>query len=1099
MLDFKQYIKELQSVSLNEITEHSKRFALETLLRELASGSAAANTNNIKILHEPKRKDNYGSPDFKIYTNDSIIGYVENKKITENLDKTLKSDQIKKYRELSQNILLTNYIEFVWIKGEMVQREMLCYVSDIENKKFKLDIEKCEKVEKLLTNFFSQAPQQIANPKDLAIALAIRSKNLKDYLSDSLTKQNDENKQAVLLGLYKSFKKSIFNELSVSEFSDAFAQMLVYGLFLAKLNADTKTVSLENAKKYIPTSFQLIKELVGFLDELENNDYKETKWIIDETISIMNNLNLFEIKRQLSFSKKIKDNENIETDPYIYFYETFLSAYDSKLRKAKGVYYTPPQVVNFIIRAVNDILKDEFNITGGFAARNNVTVLDFATGTGTFLVEIFKQIIETLPADSKAKRDFLIKEHILKNIYGFEYLIAPYTIAHLKLSQFLKENNYELTENERLQIFLTNTFEPVYSEINLFVPQLSQEGEQAQKIKEKPILVITGNPPYSYISKNNGEWITNKIKDYYQVDGKSIGEKNPKGLQDDYVKFIRFAQDKMGNVEQGVIGIITNHSFLDNPTFKGMRQSLLNTFDQMYFIDLHGNAKKKEKTPNGEKDENVFDIEQGVAISIFVKNKKLEKKIYYSDFWGKRLQKYDLCLSNSLNTINWQQIKFEKPFYLFKPVSQENLFDKNSKSIPEIFNSFESGVKTHDDENLVCFTEPELIENIKNKYPINLNKSLIKDYQYRPFDKRLIYYDTNLVKRARKNQNAFFQSDNLGIMLLRQSAAVGSDVFNSVFVVNQLVDTNLFRRGGPFIFPLYIFINQGIFHKNEQTKKYITEKEHEFQPHKQSFEVALTQLEKHEIEFNKIKKPTQADKDILEEHRTTFEQYKKSFEQIKKQYEPILLKKENIELFDIENPEIIGNGLTKIPNFKKEFQNFINSKYTKKFTPEQILGYIYAVSPTYRIKYAEFLNIDFPKIPFCDDVKQFEILSEIGITLIDYHLLKKEPSENEFQNIGDYKGDGDNVVLKPEYKTIKTENGFKGMLYINKTQFFDNISENVNSFSIGGYQILDKYLKDRKNRKLSFDEVETFEKTIKVISFTINQMKVIDKETKTWI
>ncbi len=553
MINLKNYIKELQSVSIDELMEHSKRFALETLLREVVD--TVVSRKEVKVLHEPKRKDNYGSPDFKIYTASSIIGYVENKKITENLDNVLKSAQIKKYRELSPNILLTNYLEFLWIKGDNIQRETLCYASDLENKKIKLDENKIQSVENILKNFFSEAPVGISNAKDLALALAVRSKNLKDFLNDDLENQENAEEQTRLVGLYETFKSYVFNELTISEFADAFAQMLVYGLFLAKLNADTKEVTLYNAKKYIPQSFELIRELVGFLDELEAVNYKDTRWIIDEVISIMNNLALDEIQKSLQFSKKVKDSENIETDPYIYFYETFLAAYDKNLRKTKGVYYTPPQVVNFIVRSVNEVLKNTFKIEAGFAQPEKVTVLDFATGTGTFIIEILKQIFEAIPAHNKQFKEMLIKDHILKNIYGFEYLIAPYTIAHLKLSQFLKENNYELKDNERFQLFLTNILEPI-AEIkpNLYAKSLSKEGKLAQKIKDKPILVITGNPPYSGHSKNTGKWITNLLKgndiwatekvgkqaNYYKVEGKPLGERNPKWLQDDYVKFSSF-------------------------------------------------------------------------------------------------------------------------------------------------------------------------------------------------------------------------------------------------------------------------------------------------------------------------------------------------------------------------------------------------------------------------------------------------------------------------------------------------------------------------------------------------------------------------------
>jgi hypothetical protein len=1054
MIDFKDYIKDLQSEQIDNITEHSKRSALEILLKQFA-GQCQNADHTIKILHEPKRKDNYGSPDFKVYTDSSIIGYVENKKITEILDKTLKTDQIKKYRELSQNILLTNYIEFVWIKGDTIQRETLCYQSDLENKKFKPDTEKCAKVEKLISFFFSQAPQQIANPKELALALAIRSKNLKDFLLDELLHQQAVHTEGRLFGLYETFKQNVFHELELTEFADAFAQMLTYGLFLAKLNADTKTISLANAKEYIPKSFQLIRELVSFLDELNNEEYKETKWIIDETISIMNNIELAELKRQLSFTKRPSpspigaEGEAFETDPYIYFYETFLTAYDSKLRKAKGVYYTPPQVVNFITRAINDILKNVFKIPAGFADRNKVTVLDFATGTGTFLLEMIKQTLETIPPDSKAKRDLIIREHILKNFYGFEYLIAPYTIAHLKLSQYLHENGYTFGNNERLQIFLTNTLEPINAQLNFLLPQLSKEGEQAQKVKEKPILVITGNPPYSGHSKNNGEWISNKIKDYYFIDGKPLGEKNPKWLQDDYVKFIRFAQDKMEHVEQGVIGIITNHSFLDNPTFRGMRQSLMNSFDQMYFIDLHGNAKKKEKTPDGGKDENVFDIEQGVAISILVKKKGLEKKVFHADFWGEREVKYEQCLSLNLNTIAFNQLNIDDKYRLFIPRNNDLsvIYNKNW-AINDIFKITSVGIATSKDAFVIDYSKNELMKRIddflnknnsvdalKLKYNLKegakfsiqksknklekLNKENLDNicclYHYRPFDVRYLFYEDSMLERARKEVMVNLQDDNIALITNRQ---VKTDNYYHSFVTKQLNDLHIIEtaNANPYTFPLYILKN-GI-------------------------------------------------------ERTFF-----GVSELESYY--------------------------KAENFTKDFRTFINAKYNKTYTPEQILGYIYAIlhSPTYRSKYAEFLKIDFPRIPFTDSAGEFEKLSQLGYTLVQMHLLNQLPQGGNYLGMGAYKGEDDNVVNKPFFSAYPPPHnqGGIGRLFINARQYFDNVPESVYNFHIGGYQVLDKYLKDRKTRTLTIDEIENVENVVKVLAFTIKQMELIDNETKGWI
>ncbi len=1022
MTDFEQYFTSLQTHNIADITEHSHRSNLQKLLEGFADP-------NIKVLHEPKREGRFGSPDFKITHTESIIGYVENKKIDENLDKTLKSDQIKKYQSLSDNILLTNYIDWIWIKeGVVLKRESLCYLTDVENKKAKLDKSKAEAVKNLITSFFSQAPKQIADAKKLAAALAIRAKLLKDFLLDELKRQEIEHTEGRLYQLYETFKTHVFHELTVNEFSDAFAQNLVYGLFLAKLNADVNIVSLYNAKKYIPASFELIRELVNFLDELDNEEYRETRWIVEEVLTIMNNLDLRAIQEKLSFTKKRTDADNlIIKDPYVYFYEDFLAAYDKKLRAAKGVYYTPPPVVNFIVRAIDDILADTFKIKDGLADRHKVTVLDFATGTGTFLLEVLQQIFDKLPKDS-GKKDLIIKDHILKNLFGFEYLIAPYTIAHLKLSQFLKDNGYELKAKERLQVYLTNTLEPIPGQIKIpLLPALTEESKQAQKVKDKPILVITGNPPYSGHSKNNGDWINNKIQDYYFVDGKPLGEKNPKWLQDDYVKFIRFAQDKIEKAEEGIVGIITNHRFLTNPTFRGMRQSLMKTFDQIYFIDLHGSNKPKEFSPDGSKDENVFDIEQGVAISIFIKKKDLEKKVFHTDFWGSRINKYKRSLEDDIKNIVWEDVKATAPFYLFK-LQNEELKNKYNQfhSLNDIFIKSSLGIFTHRDFFLVDtnyevltsriqqFKKFETATEIKKVFgltdtrdwkidialeAIKKNAINIQAYQYRPFDKRFICYNLEMFDRGCSRYDlmqTFLKKQNVIAII---SGRAGQNVtphldWNLVSVSDTLSDANVFSRGGATVFPIYI---------------------------------------------------------------------------------------------STSNPTRDGTLL--ISNFKSEFLKAINLKPSNG----ELTGYIYSVlhSPTYRKKYAEFLKIDFPRIPFIEDKNVFKQLAALGNELIDVHLLQSQAN----YSYGDFIGKGDSIVEKPNFIFENKT----GKLYINKTQYFNNVPPEVYDFYIGGYQVLDKYLKDRKGRDLSSDEVDNVEKIIKAIAFTIDQMKKIDNLTKNWI
>ncbi len=445
---FDRYLLALRKTPLDEKTEHTDRTALETLLQAMADETQ----KGIKVQHEPKRITNKGAPDFKIAKKGLILGYVENKVIGEPLDKVMKSEQIAKYKTLSQNIVITDYLHFVWINKDGIQRESLCHETDLEDRKFRLRQDRVDAVRKLLHGFFSTAPEGIGNSEKLALALATRSRLLRDYLDDELVRQGKEHQGAKLYGLYEVFRSQVFHELRLKEFADAFAQMLAYGLFLARLNSNSKTVTLRNADEYIPGSFQLIQELVGFLPELEKPEYRDVRWVVEEVLSIVNGLDLLAIQEDLSFrqrkaiSRKVRaaDEEEhrlFERDPFIYFYEDYLKAYDKETRKGRGVYYTPPPIVNFIIRAVDDILKDSFSISDGVADHKRVTVLDFACGTGTFLLEVFQRSFENIGGSYSGQADLLVREHFLKNIFGFEYLIAPYTIAHLKLSQYLKDQS----------------------------------------------------------------------------------------------------------------------------------------------------------------------------------------------------------------------------------------------------------------------------------------------------------------------------------------------------------------------------------------------------------------------------------------------------------------------------------------------------------------------------------------------------------------------------------------------------------------------------------------------------------------------------------
>ena len=433
------------------------------------NASVAHENSQITVIHEPKQdKTGLGAPDFKFKLHEAIVGYLENKKIGQDLDTVLKTDQIKKYQQLSGNIILTDYLEWVWLKdGHIIKRETLCSRSDVGSRGARLDQDKADKVAGLIAGFLSTPPEKLGNAKKLSTALSARCHDLRDFLLEELQRQDKEHREGRLYGLYTVFRQDVFHALELKEFADAFAQTLGYGLFLAKLNAGDQTaVTLQNAKNHIPVNFELIRELVHFLDELERDEYRGIRWLVEEILSIMNTLDLAAIHDDLAFTKRQgrlfppteEEQQLFAKDPYVYFYEDFLKAYDKATRTGRGVYYTPPPVVNFIVRAVHDILKDTFGIGQGLADRKRVTVLDFATGTGTFLLEVLQHIFETVSEGIRAQ---VVKEHVLKNLYGFEYLIAPYTVAHLKLSQFLHDQGYVMQPGERLNIYLTNTLEPI--------------------------------------------------------------------------------------------------------------------------------------------------------------------------------------------------------------------------------------------------------------------------------------------------------------------------------------------------------------------------------------------------------------------------------------------------------------------------------------------------------------------------------------------------------------------------------------------------------------------------------------------------------------
>ncbi len=1054
---FQEYFKEL-ILKYKSGTEFTPRTPLENLLNQIKPDK------EIKIIQEPKKEEGIsGRPDFKVEINGLTVGYIETKNISRNLDEIVnntdsgsrESEQLKKYLKVSSNLILTNYNEFILFRnGEQVDRKLLFYPLDKE-----LDKSNVAKVNEMFKSFFLVSPQQITNPKQLSHLLAERTKLFRDFLNEFIDKDEENDFKSRLIdedGLYSIFKKTLIEDLSLNEFIDVYVQTVTYGLFLAKLSKhDPKNPLTENnALKSIPKSMGVLKDL---FKTIEIDDIPDSVgWIIDEIMNILNFIDIEKIKGNLSFSK-VKNYE----DPYVYFYENFLAEYDEKKRKTAGVYYTPIPVVWFIIESIDHILRKEFN-KEGFVDRG-VTALDFATGTGTFLLETFQKAINE--TDKGLKRS-LIKEHLLKNFYGFEYLIAPYTIAHLKLSQFLNEEGYNLEEDERAQVYLTDTLDTRHTDF-AFLSHISSEGKKANVIKvEKPLMVVMGNPPYNSRTKHYNEWILKRLESYKT----GLNEKNIQPLNDDYIKFIRFAQWKIDKEGEGIVGIISNNSYLDGLIHRVMREKILESFDKIYILNLHGNKRK------GDPDENVFDIMAGVNISLFIKlPEPLERKevYYYSTIEKglmKREDKYEFLLNNDVSNIDWIELSPKSPNYWFieKDLTLEKEYNE-FWGITEIFKEYNSGIQTRRDKFTLHFTKKNLKEVIKDlidldtekiriKYDLpadgrdwtieraktgvieDLNKILNKEFkksndltesdwriidskrikkvQYRPFDFRFTYFFNKsksfLAYPTFKIMRHLIDEDNLGFIFTRQAI---SKNWKHCFITHNIAESGLISnktREWGYLTPLYI-------HKNNNKSV--------------SKQVSLTGLDE------SVENP-----------------------------------------FDIVYP---------YSNFTNDFKRFI-STYPEIPSPEDVLGYIYAIlySNKYREKYNEFLKTDFPKVPFVEEFDIFLKLSKLGNKLIECHNLNLNSIN---LNIAKYMIEGNDIVDKINY------NGKSERLFINADQFFDKVPQNVWNFEIGSYKVLDKWLKYRKGIKLSYNDIIHFQKVIRNLKCTISIMENIDGILETFL
>ena len=1066
IVNFIHYLQSLQ-VNFQRGSERSHYPTLKALIDDSMTGINA-------VIEE--KGNQAGIPDFTVRKNGQLVGYIEAKDINKNLDNEEKTEQLERYRESSvgQNLILTNYLEFRWyVDGKLKQTAAIAYLE----KDTIIAHEKTEEVVQLLQLFLGYRKKDINNYYDLAGQMAVHTKSVKYSIEEALKL---EDKTGELTQLKLLFQDLLLPDLDNHTFADMYAQTIAYGLFTARVghaqNPSQDLFSRKTASRFISNKIPFLQGL--FNTVIETDVISKIHWTIEDLVELFIKVDMGSVLERFG-------QETRRQDPVVHFYETFLAAYESSLRKSRGVYYTPEPVVTFIVQAVNDILDKDFDINFGLGNRR-VTILDPATGTGTFLYEVIKQVYRNFERYGVNKWNELLREsQLLSRLYGFELLMTPYTIAHLKLALLLESIGYKFEPEERLNIYLTNALEEGIKESDLIVAKfLSDESNQAADIKtDVPIIVVLGNPPYSVSSQNaskrkrvinedtrylanikyNGlEWekvyktgkagktiteVTHigELLEMYKGRARLEQEKNIQPLDDDYIKFIRFAQYQIQKTPTGygIIGFITNHSYLNGLIHRGMREELLKYFDTLYIIDLHGNSLLKETTPEGGIDQNVFDIQQGVAILLALREKtepdyfskvykdrsgvKEMAKVFYYDLWGKREAKYKFLEEVKFREVEWIELKPTQPNYFFAPKNFD-FEDEYQKGwlVTEIFKKYSTGIETGKDSCLVSFSENLLeviikdffdssisLSDIQNKYDIqdtsgwpfskkrndlmksSFTYSNIKSYCYRPFDIRYLYFDDYL-RRSHKDLMSHLSKPNLTLMASRQQQEIG---FYHIFVTDMIGDCNtlsLNSRERNSYFPLYIYP-------------------------------------------------------------------------------------------DTENQQ--GNlFLERTPNFSPEFLTAIKEKLGYIPTPEKIFYYAYAIfhSPTYRQRYAEFLKIDFPRLPLTKNDQLFNHLVTQGEQLVNLHLLKSD----EFNQLTTtYEGEGDNQVSQVIY------NDQLQRVYINPKKYFANIPKQIWEFKIGGYQVLEKWLKDRKkcDRALSDEDIIHYQKIVIALQQTLTIMTKIDQ------
>ena len=1036
-MDLKEYIS---SINLQYQTgvarEHAYRPALQQLLSSLMPFAIVTN--------EPARVA-CGAPDYIVTDKKTSlpIAFFEAKDIDDSdLDgRKSHKEQFSRYKSSLDTIVFTDYLDFhLYESGEWVENVR---IGEIHGNKIVLVKENEAKFLELISHVGSAHPQKITSASKLAAIMASKARLLSETVKKSFSDENNSYDNRQLQGQYEAFKKVLIHDLTTNAFSDIYAQTIAYGMFAARLHDDSPDdFSRAEAANLIPKTNPFLRKI---FQQIAGYDLDERiAWIVDDLVSAFAATDMEKIMQ--GFGKSTQ-----QTDPMLHFYEDFLFQYDPAAKKQCGVYYTPQPVVEFIVRAVDDILRTEFNLPMGLADTSKVEieqeieqdlkhrkekklvhrvqVLDPATGTGTFLAETVRQIKRDLGGQMGAWASY-VPEHLLPRLHGFELMMAPYTIAHLKL-----DLEIGITAQDRLRIFLTNSLEEANPDANtLFGHYLAEEANKASKIKQSaPVMIVMGNPPYSISSNNKGEWITKLLDDYK----KNLNERNIQPLSDDYIKFVRLAQYYVERNGEGVLAYICNNSFIDGLIHRQMRSELMRVFDKIYILDLHGNTRKKETAPDGSKDENVFDIMQGVSINIFVKKSgksKAPAEVRHFDLYGLREYKYEYLRTHNLASVEWKNLNPQTPSFFFVPkdFGVQKEYEKGF-GVNELMKVGACGIVSSRDSLLVKNSKSELKEvesdfinlqedEFRKKYNIadsrdwtyisakeDIKNSVIIQISYRPFDNQFVFYSHKSkgilsYPRYEIMRHIIGQKNIVLNVCKQQSTFDFQHILVSEYITDKCTISSQTKEAG-YVFPLYLY------------------------------------------------------------------------------------------------PEPGSIDSSRHPNLDEHIWAQINAAIGKDTAPEDIFDYIYGVlhSPAYRARYKEFLKVDFPRIPYPKDQTEFEHFRSFGNRFRELHLMHSVPeSPVTFPESGSMSVEkveftssaapgvsaADTAPIAPELNA--------GRVYINATQYFANVARTAWEFYIGGYQPAQKWLKDRKGRTLSFDDISHYGKIISVLTETARLMTEID-------